>query len=332
MSKPNQQNKWEDPSVFAQGQTAYHSHFRILPSDDETLNQRLSLNGMWKFNWVEQPSQRPSISATPFYAEKFNDQSWDDIKVPSNWQLEGFGTPIYINKIYPFPINPPFVDNTYNPVGSYRKTFIVPSEWRDKRTFLNIDAIKSAATVWINGQEIGYNQDSKTKAQFEISDYIGVGENTIAVEVIRWSDASYLECQDFWRLSGIERDIYIIARPQSYISDILIKASLSDDYKDGHLHCEVSVDVISQSDVDANSNLKWELCGADSSVLFAGSVPITSLKIQFEIKSIAHVLKWTAETPNLYQLKVKIEKSGSCLLYTSPSPRDKRQSRMPSSA
>ncbi len=313
MSKSNQQNKWEDPSIFAEGQTAYHSHFRISSPDEGEEKNVLSLNGMWRFNWVEKPSQRPSLGDAPFYEVDFDDKAWDDIKVPSNWQLEGHGVPIYINKIYPFPINPPFVDKNYNPVGSYRKTFVVPDAWRNKRIFLNIDAIKSATTIWVNGKEVGYNQDSKTKAQFEISDCLSLGENTIAIEVIRWSDASYLECQDFWRISGIERDIYITARPKLYIEDISIEADLINDYKDGSLHCDLALKGLGEGAVRVDNeevNLVWELRDSNSNKVFEGSELISDANIGFKIESISNVLKWTAETPNLYQLKLKIEIDG----------------------
>lgn len=313
MSIEIEQNKWEDPSIFAQGQTAYHSHFRIASTDEEKSGQLLSLNGQWKFNWVEKPSERPSLGDTPFYKVGFDDQFWDEIKVPSNWQLEGHGIPIYINKIYPFPINPPFVDNNYNPVGSYRRTFVIDEEWNKQRLFLNIDAIKSAATIWVNGHWIGYNQDSKTKAQFEITDFVNIGENIIAIEALRWSDASYLECQDFWRLSGIERDIYITARPQIFIEDLSVNADLNNGYTDGQLRCRVLINGLGEhrkSDEQTNANLTWELCDSNFNVLYKGSEAISDENSKFEIRSIPNVLKWTAETPNLYKLSLKLEIAG----------------------
>lgn len=309
-----EKNRWENPSVFAQGQTSYHSHFRIIAKDAGETNHRLSLNGQWKFNWVERPSQRPSLDDTPFYAVDFIDEAWGEIKVPSNWQLEGHGVPIYINKIYPFPINPPFVDNNYNPVGSYRKVFVISKDWESQRIFLSIDAIKSAATIWVNGQWIGYNQDSKTKAQFEITDHINIGENIIAIEALRWSDASYLECQDFWRLSGIERDVYLTARPLVYIEDLLVQADLQNDYSSGQLLCRVVINGLREyleSHEQTYAKLIWELCDRDLNVVYNGAEVLKTDQSKFEIKSIPNVLKWTAETPNLYTLILKLEISGS---------------------
>jgi len=171
-----------------------------------------SLNGIWKFNWVKDPRKRPMNC----YQIGYNDTQWDNFKVPSNWETNGYGTPIYLNQPYEFAgkkrigkdLNPPFdipVDN--NPVGSYRKKFTLPASWKGRQIFVNLGAVKSAFFIWINGRKVGYSEDSKLAAEFDITRYVNTGENVIALQVYRWSDASYLECQDMWRLSGIERDV-----------------------------------------------------------------------------------------------------------------------------
>ncbi len=187
-------------------------------NDISKADNFISLNGIWKFNWVKSPEMRP----VHFYKEDFNVESWNDIKVPSNWEVEGYGIPIYTNIEYPFNVknpNPPDIPDGYNPVGSYKRTFNIPIDWEKKEVFIHLGAVKSAFYIWINGEKVGYSQGSKLPAEFNISNYLKMGNNTIALEVYRWSDGSYLECQDFWRISGIERAIFLYARPKVYIQD-----------------------------------------------------------------------------------------------------------------
>ena len=177
-----------------------------------------SLNGKWKFNWVVNPDNRPA----DFYKPEYNVANWSDINVPGNWERQGFGTAIYVNesyefdeKFYNFKKNPPLVPYTDNEVGSYRRTFTVPSDWDGRRVVLCFEGVISFYYVWLNGQLLGYNQGSKTAAEWDITDYLVKGENTLALEVYRWSAGAYLESQDMWRISGIERDVYIYSTPTS---------------------------------------------------------------------------------------------------------------------
>ncbi|HOV78401.1 MAG TPA: hypothetical protein PLS24_10240, partial [Sedimentisphaerales bacterium] len=188
-----------------------------------------SLNGMWKFHWVKSPDERP----VDFYKPDFDVSDWNDIPVPSNWEIEGYGTPIYSNIRYPHVRQPPKVigqvpaDFTAarepNPVGSYRTTFTVPKDWAGRAVFIHFDGVASAFYLWINGQKVGYSQESRTPAEFDIGKYLQPGENLLAVEVYRWSDGSYLEGQDMWHLSGIHREVFLYSTGPVRIADFAVR-------------------------------------------------------------------------------------------------------------
>jgi len=206
----------------------------------------LSLNGSWKFNWVQNPNDRPK----DFYKTDFDDRQWKNFAVPANWELNGYGLPIYVNHPYEFAgrrltgarMNPPFdipADN--NPVGSYRKKVTIPANWDGRQVFIHLGAVKSAFFIWVNGKKVGYSEDSKLAAEFDITKYVKTGDNIIALEVYRWSDGSYLECQDMWRISGIERDVYLYATPKLDIRDFKVQSGLINNYKDGQLQVDIEV-------------------------------------------------------------------------------------------
>jgi beta-galactosidase len=161
--------------------------------------------------------------------------------VPANWQLQGYGIPIYLNHPYPFEKNPPFIQHNYNPVGSYRTTFLVPVKWKGREVFLHFAGVESAFYVWVNGVKVGYSQGSRLPAEFDITGYLRPGENVLAVEVYRWSDGSYLECQDFWRLSGIFRDVFLFSTPKVHIRDFEVRTDLDESYQDADLNVEVKL-------------------------------------------------------------------------------------------
>jgi beta-galactosidase len=244
LTKPD----WENPDVV--GINKEPGHCTLVPySDIETAikgdrkasrfykslngNCRFykSLNGNWEFHWVSKPADRP----LNFYESSYDVSSWDQIPVPSNWQMHGYGIPIYLNVPYPFPPNPPYIPHDYNPVGSYRRRFTISEEWKGRQIFLHFDGVKSGFYVWVNGQKVGYSQDSMTPAEFNITQYLKSGENILAVEVYRWSDGSYLEDQDMWRLSGIYRSVYLFATPQVHIRDFFVRTDLDDRYIDATL-------------------------------------------------------------------------------------------------
>lgn len=213
----------ENPRVLGVNKEPAHATLMPYTSEAEALSGgkssfTQSLNGVWQFSWVKEPSQRP----VDFYRPDYPADKWAHIEVPSNWELQGYGTPIYVNFTYPFSRNAPHVmsqpDKSWtsyterNPVGSYRRTFSVPASWNGRDVFVVFDGVYSAFYVWINGHRVGYSQDSRVPAEFNITRYLKPGRNLIAVEVYRWAAGSYLEDQDTWRLSGIYRDVTLVSR------------------------------------------------------------------------------------------------------------------------
>lgn len=269
------------------------------------------LNGTWKFNYVENFSERPMDD---FYKSDFDDSSWDDIKVPGNWEVQGFGDPIYVNATYEFTSrgfppywdapNPPLVPEEFNPTGTYRKEFEIPASWGDKDIIVSFDGIKGASYVYLNDEFVGMTKDSKLPARFNITDKAKLGRNVISVQTHRWSDATYLECQDFWRISGFERDVYVYARPKTHIKDFFAHAGLDDEYTNG----EFGLDI----DVAANGDfaIEYKLIDDKGSVVLSDSKKGTdNATLRFDNK-IENVKKWSAEEPNLYTLALEV-KDGS---------------------
>jgi len=226
---------WENPKIIginkekSRPEVISFNDIETALSGDFTLspNYRL-LNDQWKFNWVRKPGDRP----VDFFTLKYDDSQWDEIPVPSNWELQGYGIPIYTNVRYPYPADPPKIPHEYNPVGSYRYWFKVPREWLKRRVYIHFGAVKSAMYLWINGQKVGYSQGSKLPAEFDITDYLVSGNNLLAMEVYRWSDGSYLEDQDFWRLSGIFRDVYLYSTAPQRLRDVRLRTLLDDQRPD----------------------------------------------------------------------------------------------------
>jgi len=216
-------NDWENPDINCLNKEKPHAYSFLY---EEKANNPLikSLNGIWKFKWSPDPASRPF----DFYSESYSTDKWDNILVPGNWEIQGFGTPIYINIAYPFKSDPPKVTRepdrsatSYlqrNPVGSYYTTFTVPESWNNRLIFLNSGGVLLAMYVWVNGQKVGYSENSMSPAEFDITNYIRKGENKLDVEVYRWCDGSYLEDQDIWRLRGIFRDVDLISRPKTFIA------------------------------------------------------------------------------------------------------------------
>jgi beta-galactosidase len=229
--------EWENSEII--GINKEEPHTSIVPFHDlssaqsnDRINSQYfkSLNGFWKFNWVDKPILRPEL----FYQDSFDTSQWDEIEVPSNWQLKGYGTPIYTNIVYPYSVkkkNIPTIDHHYNPVGSYKRTFHIDPNWKDRPVYLHFAGVKSAFYIWINGEMVGYSQGSMTPAEFEISSKIKEGENTIAVEVYRWSDGSYLEDQDMWRFSGIYREVFLYSPPPVHVFDYEFLPEFDSDLK-----------------------------------------------------------------------------------------------------
>lgn len=230
---------WENPNLLGINKEAPRAESWSFPTVGEAVNGTRdtspyvrSLNGDWKFHWVGKPDDRP----VDFYKDGYDVSSWRTIPVPSCWEMHGYGIPIYTNITYPYPKNPPFIDHAYNPVGSYRRTFEVPDQWKGRQTFIRFGGVYSAFYVWINGQKVGFSKDSKGPAEFNITKYLKPGSNSVSVECYRWSDGSYLEDQDMFRYSGIFRDVVLFAEDEFHFRDIFITPDLVNGYKDGVLN------------------------------------------------------------------------------------------------
>jgi beta-galactosidase len=284
--------------------TPFPDRTSALAGNGERSPYYLSLNGHWKFNWVRSPADR----SLRFQDPGFDDSDWDELPVPSNWELEGYGVPHYLDAgMLSGP--PGHVDPEYNPVGSYRRHFTLPDEWQDMQVFLHFASVGSATTLWVNGAEVGYSQGSKTPTEFDVSEYVRRGENLVAVQVLRWSDGSYLEDVDFWRLSGIERDVFLYAVPRTHLRDFTIRAGLDSTYGDGIL--QVVAELVNAADDSRTRTVSVELLDAGGVTVFADSTAVTvpaasSSEAQF-VTTIEDPLKWTAETPDLYTLLLSLE-------------------------
>ena len=304
-----QNNEWENPQILDRGKEAGRSSFLLFSNENELKGNNpqkselyQSLNGNWKFNIVKSPSQRP----LDFYAADLNDSGWKNIEVPSNWELQGYDIPIYTNITYPFPKNPPFIAPDYNPVGSYRRTFTVSESWNDKEIILHFASISGYARVFLNGKEVGMTKAAKTPAEFNITSFLKKGENLIAVQVFRWHDGSYLEDQDFWRLSGIERDVYLQAMPKTTVWDYFVKSDLDNQYKNGLFNLDVTLKYFEKNKIK-NPAVKVELFDNKENAIFSETKKVNNKepKISFE-KAIENVKQWSNETPNLYRYTISL--------------------------
>ncbi|SDJ99376.1 glycoside hydrolase family 2 TIM barrel-domain containing protein [Sediminibacillus albus] len=267
-----------------------------------------SLNGNWKFRWSENPNERPK----DFYKPNFQDSDWDTIPVPGNWQLQGYGDIIYLNQEHPWQgygtISPPEVPIEHNEVGSYRHTFQIPGNWKKGEIFLSFQGVKSAFNVWVNGKKVGYSEDSFTPAEFNISDYVKNGKNTLAVEVFRWSDGAWLENQDMVDLSGIFRDVYLYATPKVHIEDYKLETDLDADYEDAVL--DIDGQLMNQETINPNKYaIEAKLFDQDNKQLDLQETLImvdSDGTFQSEI-TVENPLKWSAEQPNLYTLVLNVK-------------------------
>jgi len=264
------------------------------------------LNGKWKFFWSKNPASRP----IDFYKENFDVSSWKEIPVPSDWQMEGYDYPIYVNIQYPYDEQPPFIPKEYNPVGSYKVDFAVPDSWKGKQVIVHFGGVNSAAYYWLNGNKLGYSEDSKTPVEFDLTPFLKEGKNTLSAEVYRWCDGSYLEDQDFFRFSGIERDVYLYALPKTQIYDYFAVGNLKNNYADGLLEVNVEVKNIQGKKYE----VELKLSDAGNRVVIVSKKPAKG-KVVFK-EEIKNPLKWTAETPNLYQLALTLFENGKAIQIT----------------
>ena len=301
---------WENPAVNNINKERPRAAFLSFPSEIAALagNPEGSeffhnLNGKWSFHFSPKPADRPFY----FYKDDYDIGDWDLIDVPSNWELKGYGIPIYSNVEYPHPTNPPFIPADNNPVGSYKRDFRIPQTWKEREIFIHFGAVSSAFYIWINGEMVGYSEDSKTPAEFNISKYVRPGKNTISVEVYRWCDGSYLEDQDFFRLSGITRDVYLFAALPVHIRDFFIKSDLSENYSDGIFGLDIELE--NSAMTDSTYELVAVLTDGDKEVFRSGKkidLKGNSIHASFS-ETIPNVRKWSAEQPNLYTLLISLK-------------------------
>lgn len=313
-----QQPEWQSQYAVGLNKVAPHTYVwpyenaaDVRKGDYQNSPYYLNLNGKWKFNWVKNPDNRPK----DFYKSSFYTGGWAEIEVPGNWERQGYGTAIYVNesyefdeKFFNFKKNPPLVPHEENEVGSYKRTFTVPASWKDRRVVLCCEGVISFYYVWVNGKYLGYNQGSKTAAEWDITEHLEDGENTIALEVYRWSAGSYLECQDFWRLSGIERDIYLYSTPKQFIADYKVTSTLDKaNYKEGIFGLEVTVEGPTQK----TSTLGYKLQDQEGTTILTEEIPIKSRGLSnavvFNQHKLPQVKIWSAEYPNLYTLILELK-------------------------
>ncbi|MFA6876078.1 MAG: glycoside hydrolase family 2 TIM barrel-domain containing protein [Parabacteroides sp.] len=302
-----QKNEWQDPNVNEINRAPMHAYYfayanekSALTGNMESSENFMTLNGVWKFNWVKNADQRP----TDFYSVSFNDKGWSNMKVPGIWERNGYGDPLYVNIGYAwmrqFKSDPPKIPVENNHVGSYRKEITVPAAWKGKEIFAHFGSVTSNIYLWVNGQFVGYSEDSKLEAEFNLTKYLKPGKNLIAFQTFRWCDGSYLEDQDFFRLSGVGRDCYLYVRNTKYIQDIRVTPDLDAQYKDATLN--VALNLKGSGIVDLKLLDKSGKPVATANVKGTGKVST--------VMSIADPEKWSAETPVLYTLVASM-KDGS---------------------
>lgn len=317
-------NIWENQTIFGINKEAAHATFIPYPTtaemkaDADTYNRPwltpegdksyLSLCGTWKFRFADNTDDRPGED---FYGDGVDPSAWDDIHVPGCWEMFGYDKPMYVNVEYPFSDNPPYIRNRVsgvgdNPVGSYRRDFTLPDAWDGQRVFLHFDGLYSGAFVWVNGQEVGYTQGGNNDAEFDITAYVRKGANNVSVQVLRWTDGSYLEGQDMWHMSGLHRDVYLYATPRTFIRDHYITSSLTAQagYKRGTVTFALEMD---NRDAEATEKtVDITLLAPDGAEVatwtqdFTFKAGETSKKWNYTTQTLTGLLPWTAETPNLY--------------------------------
>ena len=307
---------WENPAVISINKEEYHATL-TLPSKKGECGEVVSLDGVWKFKWSSKPEDRP----VDFYKTEFNVSGWDNIVVPGNWQMQGFGKPIYTNWTYPFKKDQPRVTSeppknyfsyeNRNPTGSYVTTFHVSPELKNKQYYLHFEGVESAMYIWVNGEKVGYSENSYSPAEFDVTKYIKAGENRLAVEVYRWSDGSYLEDQDMWRLSGIFRSVDLWIRPQTHIKDYTLTADVSDDFTSAKVNAKVWLRNKSAKKVK-NYEIEVLLKGWNNKgikVEYKMKAPVKSLPSQsvecFDLSCVLDNPKlWSTEIPELYDVDI----------------------------
>ncbi|MCE9000786.1 DUF4981 domain-containing protein [Bacteroides fragilis] len=309
-----QHDEWKNPEINAVNRAPMHTNYFAYSSseeaakaDKENSSNFMTLNGIWKFNWVKNADARP----TDFYRTDYNDKGWGQMKVPGVWEMNGYGDPIYVNVGYAwrsqYKNNPPYVPIENNHVGSYRKEIIIPAEWLGKEIFAHFGSVTSNMYLWVNGKYVGYSEDSKLEAEFNLTKYLKPGKNLIAFQVFRWCDGTYLEDQDFFRYSGVGRNCYLYSRNKKYIQDIRVTPDLDSNYTNGTLNVALNL----------NGSGTVELNLTDPAGKSVATAQVNGNGQKSVVMDVSNPEKWTAETPNLYTLTATL-KNGSNTLEVIP--------------
>ena len=309
-----QHDEWKNPEINAVNRAPMHTNYFAYSSseeaakaDKENSSNFMTLNGIWKFNWVKNADARP----TDFYRTDYNDKGWGQMKVPGVWEMNGYGDPIYVNVGYAwrsqYKNNPPYVPIENNHVGSYRKEIIIPAEWSGKEIFAHFGSVTSNMYLWVNGKYVGYSEDSKLGAEFNLTKYLKPGKNLIAFQVFRWCDGTYLEDQDFFRYSGVGRNCYLYSRNKKYIQDIRVTPDLDSNYTNGTLNVALNL----------NGSGTVELNLTDPAGKSVATAQVNGNGQKSVVMDVSNPEKWTAETPNLYTLTATL-KNGSNTLEVIP--------------
>ena len=278
---------------------------------DESKAEYINLNGTWKFKYVAGTSSGPD--ASEFYASNYDDSGWKNIRVPLSWEMANYGKPVYTNVGYPFQDKAPNANvgwekygvTDHNATGFYRRTITIPETWKDKRVFVHFDGVYSAAVVWVNGKYVGYSQDSNTDAEFDITGFVTTGDNQLSVRVYRWCDGSYLEGQDMWHLSGIHRDVYLVATPKVFVSDHYITSSLNSDATSGSMSVKLTVD--NRNTVSATKTLHVSLLDRDGKQIATEKETYNGTSTEektIKLSGLNNLHPWSAEDPYLYTVVV----------------------------
>ncbi|MBL7968626.1 MAG: DUF4981 domain-containing protein [Prolixibacteraceae bacterium] len=301
---------WENPAVSEINRETPRAYYIPFATAEQAQQNDIwkspfiqSLNGTWQFHLSKNPSIRPFY----FFKDDYDTDDWTTLKVPANWEMHGFDVPIYVNVQYPHEATPPTIQKHYNPVGSYKRTFTIPENWKGQDIYLHFGAVSSAMYVWVNEQQVGYSEDSKTPSEFNITKYLKNGKNSLAVEVYRWSDGSYLEDQDFWRMSGITRDVFLMARNPQHIRDYRVSSPLVNNYQDGEF--KLAVEVVNSSSATPALTLDAVLLDGETKVAeMSQAVQTATQPVTVNLAAnVPSAKPWTAENPNLYQLLITLK-------------------------
>ena len=297
---------WENPEVLAVNKLLLNEHFipfqnkkKALSFETERSNHYISLNGTWNFKMYNNPDN----TSPDFFSIGYAASDWTEINVSSNWQTEGYVTPIYPHVSMPFKTNPPYVPNEGNEIDLNRQTFKIPEPWSEDKTILAFAVVQSAFYIWVNRKEVGYSQGSMTTAEFDITEYIKTGENQLVVKVIRWSDGSYLENQDFWRLSGIYRDVYLVRKETTNMQDFQV----STDFDEAYEYVVICVDIIFENTAHSYAGeVEFLILNAMNEVILEYETTFNKSTLSQEFP-IRNPKKWSTEDPNLYKLILNLK-------------------------